>query len=75
MIEAILMTLFGGVIGLFFGISVVASFESIFGWSANLSSLSMIIAITSSILLGIIAGAYPAYRAANLDPIRALHHE
>ena len=74
-IEAILMTLFGGVIGLFFGISLVTSFESIFGWSANLSSLSMIIAITASILLGIIAGAYPAYRAANLDPIKALHHE
>ena len=69
------MTLFGGVIGLFFGISLVTSFENIFGWSANLSSLSMIIAITASILLGIIAGAYPAYRAANLDPIKALHHE
>ena len=74
-VEAILMTLIGGLIGLFLGISLVTSFESIFGWAANLSSLSMITAITASILLGVIAGAYPAYRAANLDPIKALHHE
>jgi len=37
--------------------------------------LSMGIALTTSILVGIASGLYPAYRAANMDPIQALHHD
>ena len=55
------MTLFGGVIGLFLEYHLLLVLRA-YLVGRQILSLSMIIAITASILLGIIAGAYPAYR-------------
>lgn len=75
LIEAIVMSLIGGIIGILLGIfgafavSVVANIPFI------LSIPWIIIAVVASTLVGIIFGLYPARRAAELSPIDALRYE
>lgn len=74
-IEALLLSLVGGVLGAAFGVAVAAALEGFFQWSTEVSFLSIFIAIVVAALLGIIASVYPARRASMLDPIGALQHE
>ncbi len=72
LIEAVLISLIGGIIGI--GIGVAASY--IIGRYANidilLSPWSMVISFVISFLVGVIFGFVPAQRAAELDPIKAI---
>jgi putative ABC transport system permease protein len=72
-LEAITLCAVGGVIGLCFGSAVAVGVSFIF--PAMLSSLWMTIAFLSSCGIGLIFGIYPAWKAANLDPIEALRYE
>ena len=80
MIEAVLLTFGGGVIGTICGIFM--SYGVYYGatayglkWSFQVPLYSIFLAIGFSTLVGIFFGIYPAKKAAELDPIEALRKE
>ena len=80
LLEAIILTFLGGVLGVIIGIAVsylVYLLAISFGikWSFNVSIFSVIMALVFSVSIGIIAGVYPAKEAAKVDPIEALRKE
>ncbi len=75
MIEALILSLIGGVAGIIAGISGSKILSMLAGWSTIISPLSIILAFGFSALVGIFFGFYPAYKASLLDPIDALRYE
>lgn len=74
-LESLLLTLIGGVIGLILGILVSSIFSILTGWSVYISSGLMVIAFVFSASVGVVFGMYPARKACNLNPIDALRYE
>jgi putative ABC transport system permease protein len=74
-IEALTLSLIGGVIGIIIGVSGSKILSSLAGWSTIVSPLSVFLAFGFSGLVGIFFGFYPAYKASLLDPIDALRYE
>ncbi len=73
--ETLLLTLFGGVVGIIVG-SAIPFGVSYFGHMRTLITPgSLVLAFGISSAVGLIFGLYPAYRAANMDPIESLRHE
>lgn len=75
LIEAIVMTLIGGIIGITIGISGAFFVSILFNIPFVLSIPAVLIAVSVSALVGIVFGYYPARHAANLSPIEALRYE
>ena len=73
--EAVLISLTGGVIGTILGLAVPFSVRFLTEFRIPISGLSAIIAISVASLVGIAFGTLPATRAAQLDPVEALHYE
>ncbi len=74
-LEAVALSLMGGILGAIGGIIIANSLEGVLDWSTNVSAFSTVLAIVVAALLGVASGFYPARRASQLDPIGALHHE
>lgn len=74
-VEAITLTLVGGLIGIVFGSGISYAVTNIAGWTLKLSYMSFAIAVGFSMLVGIFFGWYPAKTASKLDPIEALNYE
>lgn len=80
LLESIVLTFSGGIIGILFGILVSylialgARFAG-YDWAFIISPFAVILAVSVSILTGIVFGLYPALKAAKLDPIVALRYE
>ncbi|MFA4941002.1 MAG: ABC transporter permease [Patescibacteria group bacterium] len=80
LVEAITLTLIGGIIGIIGGtilsllISVIANLLG-YDWEFSVSAISIILATGVSSLVGLVFGIYPASKASNLDPIVALQYE
>ena len=74
-IEALTLSLIGGVAGIILGISGSELLSILAGWSTIISPLSILLAFGFSGLVGIFFGFYPAYKASLLDPIDALRYE
>ena len=74
-IEALILSLIGGVVGLIIGIAASELVSLLAGWSTVVSPLSVFLAFGFSGLVGIFFGFYPAYKASLLDPIEALRYE
>jgi putative ABC transport system permease protein len=74
-IEALTLSLIGGLLGIIFGISGSEILAVVFGWTTVVSPLSIVLAFGFSGLVGIFFGFYPAYKASLLDPIEALRYE
>jgi putative ABC transport system permease protein len=74
-IEALTLSLIGGVVGIILGISGSELLSILAGWSTIISPLSILLAFGFSGLVGIFFGFYPAYKASLLDPIEALRYE
>jgi putative ABC transport system permease protein len=74
-IEALTLSLIGGVIGIIIGISTSMVLSSVAGWPTVISPFSVLLAFSFSGLVGIFFGFYPAYKASLLSPIDALRYE
>jgi putative ABC transport system permease protein len=73
--EAILISLVGGLGGVFIGLALPFSVRFLTQYRIPFSGLSVIVAIFVSALVGILFGTVPAARAAKLDPVESLRHE
>jgi putative ABC transport system permease protein len=75
LIEAMLMSGVGGVIGVVIGIGIAEAVARYSTFSTIVETSSILLALSFSAGVGIFFGYYPAYRAAALDPIDALRYE
>ena len=81
LIEAVVQTTVGGILGVLFGFVVVftAPWLASVIWDANLPAkinvASIFISLGVALGVGVFFGLYPAWRASRLDPIEALRHE
>jgi putative ABC transport system permease protein len=73
--EAVLLSLLGGVLGVPLSVGGVFLIEPLVGWKLTPSADATAIAVAFSLVVGIVFGSFPAWRAARLDPIAALHSE
>lgn len=75
LIEAIIMTTIGGILGVGAGIGISLLLTKLIGWPTIISMPAVAAAFVFSLVVGIFFGLYPANKASKLNPIEALHYE
>jgi len=74
-VEALTLSLGGGLIGILLGVAASTAIARLAHWSTLLSWTSILLAFGFSGLVGVFFGYYPARKAALLNPIEALRYE
>jgi len=75
LIEAVILSSMGGVLGILIGVGSSQLISKLNGWPVLVSSTAVIVAFIFSAAVGMFFGFYPARKAAQLDPIDALRYE
>jgi len=75
LVEALTLSLLGGLIGIAVGLGVSALIGQIAGWGFAFHPSTLVAAVLFSLLVGVVFGVWPARQAARLDPISALRYE
>ncbi len=75
LIEAVFISLSGGIIGTILGLAVPYSVRLFTSYRIPISGLSAIIALAAATIVGVVFGTLPATRAAQLDPVESLKYE
>jgi putative ABC transport system permease protein len=75
LLEAIVLSMAGGLLGIVFGSAATMALGRALGWNAVPTAEAIFVAVATSALIGVIFGFLPARRAAALDPIDALRQE
>jgi putative ABC transport system permease protein len=75
LVEAIVISLLGGLVGIGLGTGISRAMTYTMQWPTTVSAESMALAAGFAALVGVFFGWYPARRAASLDPIDALRYE
>jgi putative ABC transport system permease protein len=75
LLEAVILSLAGGLIGIGLGLGGTWTISDVFQWPTRVSSRAVGMAVAFAAAIGVFFGYYPARRAAALDPIEALRHE
>jgi putative ABC transport system permease protein len=75
LIEAITLSVVGGIIGIVLGIVAAKILAVVKNWPSLISPASIVLAFLVSAIVGVFFGFYPARKAAQLDPIDALRYE
>jgi putative ABC transport system permease protein len=75
LIEALTLSLLGGLIGIVLGLAVSALIGQLAGWGFQFNPTTVAAAVLFSLAVGVVFGVWPARQAARLDPINALRYE
>ena len=75
LLESLMMSIAGGFLGMILGVGGAIIISVFTQWSASISVISIVVALTFSLIIGVFFGIYPAHRASLLDPIEALRSE
>ncbi|HET7536153.1 MAG TPA: FtsX-like permease family protein, partial [Candidatus Didemnitutus sp.] len=75
LIEAVILSSMGGIIGILLGIGSSQLISKFNGWPVLVSTTSVVVAFVFSAAVGMFFGFYPARKASELDPIDALRYE
>ena len=75
LIEAVLISITGGIIGVMVGITATKLVTNLIHWPTLVTDFSVIISFLVCFVTGVFFGYYPALKASRLDPIEALHYE
>ena len=75
LIEAVILSGVGGLIGVVLGVSLPILISFFWGLTTIVTPLAPILAFSISAIIGVVFGIYPSMRAADMDPVEALRHE
>jgi len=75
LVEAVVLSVTGGVAGILLGVGGSKLISQLAGWATLVSPWSLVMAVSFAAAVGIFFGIYPAQRAAGMDPITALRYE
>lgn len=75
LVEAILISITGGLIGVLLGVAAAQLITVLFGWPTLVSETSIMLSFMVCAITGVFFGYYPAQKASRLDPIEALRYE
>ena len=75
LIEALVLSLLGGIIGIVLGVGGSTAISAFAKWPTIITAFSILLSFGFSIAIGIFFGFYPARKAAMLNPIDALRYE
>ena len=75
LVEAIILSIAGGLIGVLIGAVSAEVISSTLGWATVIPAWSVLLAFSFSVMVGVFFGIYPAQKASKLRPIEALRRE
>ena len=75
LVEAGVLSALGGIVGVGLGMVVPLAIEKFFKQNTDILPIHVLLAFSISAAVGVVFGLYPAWRAANMDPVEALRHE
>jgi len=75
LVETLLMTIGGGLIGIVSGAAVSIVISAFAGWATHVSPLAVALGFVVSVAVGLTFGLYPALKAAGLEPVDAMRYE
>jgi putative ABC transport system permease protein len=75
LIESMLISAGGGLIGIALGVGLAWLISSSAGWKTIVTTASVVVAFSVAVLTGVLFGIYPAMKASEIDPIEALRYE
>ncbi len=75
MVEAVVICLFGGLVGILAGHGASLALAGVMNWPTTISYAAVALSVGVSAAVGVVFGYYPAWKAARLDPIEALRYE
>jgi putative ABC transport system permease protein len=75
LIESIVLSLCGGLLGVALGVIASQSINALFGWKGGIALDAVVTSLLFCLGIGVFFGAYPARKAARLDPITALRND